>query len=58
MVRISKQNERRGRSPRKRQLLLIEKTGPKNDNLPKGFKEHPNALDGDYAALAYIPKIK
>ena len=58
MVRISKQSERRGRSPRKRHLLLVEKTGPKADNLPNGYKEHSNALEGDYAALAYIPKIK
>lgn len=58
MVRISKKSERRAQSPRKRHLLLVEKTGPKGENLPNGFKEHPNALTGDYAALAFIPKIK
>lgn len=58
MVRISKQNERRSQSPRKRHTLLVEKSGPKADNLPKGFKEHSNALGGEYAALAFIPKIK
>jgi hypothetical protein len=58
MVRISKQNERRARSPRKRQNLLIEKSGPKVDNLAKGYKEHPNAVGGDYAAMAFIPKIR
>lgn len=58
MVRISKQNERRGRSPRKRRASFAEKTGPKADNLPKGFKEHANALEGDNAVKAFIPKIK
>jgi hypothetical protein len=58
MVRISKQNERRGMSPRKRQASLPKKSGPKADNLPKGYKEHSNALGGDLAASAFIPKIK
>lgn len=58
MVRISKQNERRGQSPRKRQVCLAEKTGPKADNLPNGYKEHSNAVTGDLAGLAFIPKIK
>lgn len=58
MVRISKQNERRAKSPRKRHFTIIQKSGSKADNLPKGYKEHPNALAGDSAALAFIPKIK
>lgn len=58
MVRISKQNERRSKSPRKRHSTIIEKTGPKVDNLSKGYKEHPNAIPGDSAAFAFIPKIK
>lgn len=57
MVRISKQNERRNRSPRKRKAPSL-KTGPKKDNLPNGFKEHANAVEGDFAAQAFIPKIK
>ncbi len=57
MVRMSKQSERRNRSPRKHRSPSI-KTGPVADNLPKGFKEHGNALDGEIAAKAFIPKIK
>lgn len=57
MVRISKQAERRSRMPR-RPKLSRGKTGTKKDNLSAGFKEHPNALQGDFAALAFIPKIK
>ncbi len=58
MVRISKQNERRSASPRKRQVNLAEKTGLKKDNLPTGFKLQTNAIEGELAAKAYIPKIK
>lgn len=57
MVRISKKSERRNRSPRKNRAPS-EKTGSLRDNLPKGFKEHANALDGEVAATAFIPKIK
>lgn len=57
MVRISKQAEKRSRSPRRNQKPAV-KTGPRQDNLPKGFKEHANALQGDAAGLAFIPKIK
>jgi hypothetical protein len=57
MVRISKQSERRNRSPRKNRAPSA-KTGSLKDNLPKGYKEHNNALDGDIAATAFIPKIK
>jgi len=57
MVRISKQQERRSRSPRKNRAPS-PKTGPLSDNLPKGFKAHDNAIEGDFAGLAFIPKIK
>lgn len=57
MVRISKQQERRSRSPRKHQAPSA-KTGPLRDNLPEGFKLHQNALSSDVAATAFIPKIK
>lgn len=57
MVRISKQAEKRNRSPRKCRGPSV-KTGPLKDNLPKGYKEHDNALPGDVAATAFIPKIK
>lgn len=58
MVRISKQAERRNKSPRKRHPNLAEKTGPKKDNLSKGYKEHSNTIDGELAGQFYIPKIK
>jgi hypothetical protein len=57
MVRISKQSERRSMSRRKRRPPS-EKTGPLKENLPEGFKAHPNALEGEVAATAFIPKIK
>lgn len=57
MVRISKQSERRSRSPR-RHRAPSEKTGPRKENLPGGFKEHPNALTGEVGQTAYISKIK
>lgn len=57
MVRISKQAEKRSRSPR-RCRAPSEKTGPRKDNLKKGYKEHDNALEGDLAQTAFIPKIR
>jgi hypothetical protein len=57
MVRISKQCERRSRSPH-RPRIGSEKSGPRKDNLPQGFKAHENAVEGSHAALAFIPKIK
>ncbi len=57
MVRISKQSERRGTSPRKHRKPS-DKTGPVKDKLEHGFKEHTNALDGEMSAKAFIPKIK
>jgi hypothetical protein len=57
MTRMSKQGEKRSRFPRKHRAPSV-KTGPLQDNLPKGFKEHPNALEGDLAKTGFIPKIK
>lgn len=57
MVRIAKQEERRARSPRKNRAPS-PKTGALRDNLPKGYKEHGNAVQGDLAGTAFIPKIK
>lgn len=56
MVRISKQSERRTRSPRKHRPPSV-KTGPKRNNLPSGYKPHENALEGEAAKFAFIPKI-
>jgi hypothetical protein len=60
MTRISKQAERRHRCPKKRKAssVLIQKTGPKPDALPLGYKEHKNAVDGLDAQTVFIPKIK
>jgi hypothetical protein len=55
MVRISKQEERRSRCP-KRCRPPAAQTGPKKDNLPKGFKLHANAVES--SGLVFIPKIK
>lgn len=57
MVRMSKQGERRNTSPR-RPKPPAQKTGSVSDKLSKGFKEHANALEGDSAAMGFIPKIK
>lgn len=57
MVRISKQAERRNRSPHRRRNPS-PKTGPLKDNLPEGYKTHANAIEGDLAATVFIPKIK
>ena len=52
---MSKQQKRRNQSPR-RPKLPGTKTGAKKDNLPKGFREHANALEG--SASTFIPKIR
>lgn len=57
MTRMSKQGKRRAVSPR-RPRPASEKTGPKKDALPNGYKEHANAVDGDAASSVFIPKIK
>lgn len=57
MVRISKKSEKRSRSHRKTQKPAL-KTGAKKCNLPSGFVVRENALTGEAAVMAYIPKIK
>lgn len=54
MTRMSKQGKRRHQFPR-RPKLAGEKTGAKKDNLPKGYKEHENALS---LSNVFIAKIK
>lgn len=53
MTRTSKQEERRNQSPR-RPKLEGKKTGSKKDNLPKGFREHENALSGSETARSFF----
>lgn len=56
MVRISKQAERRARCPHRPRLPGI-KTGPKKDNLPRGFKIHSNGIEGpELIYKMFIPK--
>ena len=55
MVRISKQEERRARSHRKRHVSMAPKTGAKKDNLENGYKEHQNTLT---KKNVFIPKVK
>lgn len=57
MTRMSKQGERRHRFPRKHRPPSA-KTGPLADNIPNGFKNHANAVEGELAAKVFIPKIK
>lgn len=57
MVRISKQEERRNKSPRKHRNPS-KKTGSLKDNLPVGFKEHTNAIEGDMASKFFVGKVK
>jgi hypothetical protein len=56
MTRMSKQGERRNTSPRKHRKAS-PKTGPRKDNLPKGFKEHANAVDEKVAGTIFVPKV-
>jgi len=55
MVRLSKPERHRSRSPRKPKIGSV-KTGPKKDNLPQGFKQHENVLANEMGV--FIPKIK
>lgn len=57
MVRMSKKSDRTGICPRRRQKPAA-KTGPKQDNLPKGYKEHANAVDGELSKSVFIPKVR
>lgn len=56
MVRLSKQTRKRAQRPHKRRAPS-PKTGPLKDQLPKGFKEHFNAIPGELATQLYFPKI-
>lgn len=56
MTRMSKQGERRNRCPKKRKAPAV-KTGPKEDALPKGFKERSNAVEGDLAKSVFVGTI-
>lgn len=56
MVRISKQEERRQRSP-KRCRAPAKKTGARKENLALGYKPHANAVEGTTAGCFFIPKI-
>jgi len=55
MTRMSKQSERRARSPRKHKGPSL-KTGPKKDKLPLGYKEHANALGEQ--TTCFIAKVR
>lgn len=57
MVRISKQEERRNKSPRRRRVPG-EKTGPKKDQLPLGYKEHRNCSGENMQSVCFIPEIR
>lgn len=58
MTRTSKQEERRARNPHKRKAPA-PKTGPKQDNIPGGFKQHDNALaDAGVSKQMFVGKVK
>jgi hypothetical protein len=57
MVRIPKKLRTQGISFRKHRPAS-PKTGPKQDQLPLGYKAHENAVGGEAAAQVFIPKIK
>lgn len=59
MVRISKQNERRAQCPRKRRPKPANNHSSAPTEKPaQAFKSHANALSGESATQAFIPKIK
>ncbi|MBI5346145.1 MAG: hypothetical protein HZB76_03275 [Chlamydiae bacterium] len=55
MTRISKQEERRHKCPKKHKTPLFKKTGPQKDKLALGYKNKDNAIE---MLSAFIPKIK
>lgn len=57
MSRTSKKQDIRAVSPRKRHPAA-PKTGARKDALPKGFKEHANAVAGDLATSVFIARVK
>jgi len=54
MTRVSKQQERRNRCPRKRKAPS-PKTGTLKDNLPEGYRVHENTVSG--VKQAYIALV-
>ena len=56
MTRMSKPAERRAISPR-RPSIAGPKTGSLKDNLPLGYKEAQNALQGNFSSYGFIPKM-
>jgi hypothetical protein len=56
MTRMSKPARRRAVSPRRRQAPA-EKTGTKKNDLPLGYKEHANAVEGKLASQIFIRKV-
>lgn len=56
MTRMSKQNERRQKSPRKHQRAGV-KTGPRKDKLAHGFKEHANAVAHKSDGVMFVPVL-
>ena len=57
MTRMGKQEKRRNMYPKKRQVNLSEKTGPKKDHLEHGFRVHDNASDSNPDFKVFIPKM-
>jgi len=55
MTRISKQAERRMKSPRKRHYRIPALTGPKKDALPEGYRPHPNVAPSNMNI--FVPKV-
>ena len=55
MTRLSKQNERRQKSPRKHRLAGV-KTGPRKDKLERGYREHLNAVENSQG-LRFVPVV-
>ena len=56
MTRMSKQGERRNKSPR-RPKMPSPKTGSKKDNLAAGHRTHENIAPTELALSRFIPKI-
>lgn len=57
MIRISKQEEKRSKSPR-RSRFPSPKTGPLQDKLPLGYKEHANGFKNEKNTSIFIGKVK
>ncbi len=55
MTRISKKDRLKRR--RTKPSYGFQKSGPKKDHLPKGFKEHINVFNAN-DSMIFIPKVK